>query len=72
MGYTNFSFQSDCNVSRSMLGYVFIMNGGAICWKSFKQHTVIDSICEAEYNAASNVATYSVPLSFGTRDHESR
>ena len=29
--YTNFSFQSDYDDSKSMSDYVFTMNGGAIC-----------------------------------------
>ena len=55
-----------------MSGYVFTLNGGAVCWKSFKQHTVVDSVCKVKYNAASDAATYSAPLSPGMRDHESR
>ena len=35
-----------------MSGFIFILNGGAICWKSSKQNTVADSVCEAEYVAA--------------------
>ena len=31
MGYTYFSFQSDCDDSRSVSDYVFTLNGGAIC-----------------------------------------
>ena len=54
MGYTDFSFQSDCDDSRTVSGYVFILNGGAVCWKNFKQHTVADSVCEAEYIATSD------------------
>ena len=34
----------------------FTLYGGAICWKSSKQHTVADSVCEAEYVTASDVA----------------
>ena len=56
MRYTDFNFQLDHDDSKSMLGYVFILNEGAIYWKSFKQHTVADSICEAEYIAASDAA----------------
>ena len=36
MRYTDFNFQSDHDDSRSMSGYVFTLNGGTICWKSFK------------------------------------
>ena len=56
MRYTDFSFQSDCDDSRSMSGYVFTFNGGAICWKNLNQHTVVDSICEVEYIAAFDAA----------------
>ena len=51
VGFTDSSFQSDHDDSRSVSGYIFTLNGGAICWKSFKQHTMADSICEAEYIA---------------------
>ena len=37
-----------------MSEFIFTFNGGAICWKSFKQHTVADSVCEAEYVATSD------------------
>ena len=33
-----------------------------MCWKSSKQHTVADSVCEAEYIAASNAAKEAVWL----------
>ena len=54
VGFTDSSFQSDHDDSRNISGYIFILNGGAICWKSFKQYTVADSICEVEYIAASD------------------
>ena len=37
-----------------MSGYIFILNRGEICWKSFKQHTVVDSVCEVEYITTSD------------------
>ena len=49
IGFTDSSFQSDYDDSKSVSGFIFTLNGGAICWKSFKQHTVADSVCEAEY-----------------------
>ncbi|PKI59742.1 hypothetical protein CRG98_019845 [Punica granatum] len=55
-GYTDASFQTDKNDSRSQSGYVFCLNGGVVSWKSSKQETVADSTTEAEYIAASNAA----------------
>ena len=52
MGFTDSSFQSDRNDGRSVSDYIFTLNGEAICWKSFKQHTVADSVCEAKYIVA--------------------
>ena len=62
VGFIDFSFQSDHDDSKSVSGFMFILNGGAVCWKSFKQHTVADSVCEAEYNAASDAAKEAVWL----------
>ncbi|KAK8554368.1 hypothetical protein V6N12_031332 [Hibiscus sabdariffa] len=54
--YTDASFQTDKDDSRSQSGFVFYLNGGAINWKSSKQDTVSDSTTEAEYIAASEAA----------------
>ncbi|XP_050877692.1 secreted RxLR effector protein 161-like [Lathyrus oleraceus] len=56
IGYTDASFQTDKDDSRSQSGYVFCLNGGAVRWKSSKQDTVADSTTEAEYIAASSAA----------------
>ncbi|KAL0415757.1 UNVERIFIED_CONTAM: Retrovirus-related Pol polyprotein from transposon TNT 1-94 [Sesamum latifolium] len=42
-GYTDASFQIDKDDYRSQFSYVFILNGDAVSWKSFKQNTVADS-----------------------------
>lgn len=55
-GYTDSSFQSDVDDSKSNSGYVYTLNGGAVCWKSSKQDTTVDSTTEAEYIAASDAA----------------
>ena len=62
VGYTDFNFQSDHDDGKSVSGYVFIMNGGALYWKSFKQHTMADSICKVKYIAASNTVKETVWL----------
>jgi hypothetical protein len=35
-GYTNTSFQTDHDDLRSQSGFVFVLNGGAVSWKSSK------------------------------------
>ena len=35
-GYTDSSFQSDIDDSKSMSGYIFTLNGGMVNWKSSK------------------------------------
>ncbi|PKH98210.1 hypothetical protein CRG98_049724 [Punica granatum] len=59
-GYTDASFQTDKDDSRSQSGYVFWLNGGAVSWKSSKQETLADSTTEVEYIAAFNAAKESV------------
>ncbi|KAJ9542446.1 hypothetical protein OSB04_028952 [Centaurea solstitialis] len=61
-GYSDASFQTDRDDFRSQSGYVFILNGGAISWKSSKQDTIADSTTEAEYIAASDAAKEAVWL----------
>ncbi len=52
-GYIVASYLNDSDDSRSQSGYVFVMNGGAVSWKSSKQDTVTSSSTEAEYIATS-------------------
>ncbi|KAK8715744.1 hypothetical protein V6N13_043070 [Hibiscus sabdariffa] len=52
-GYTDASFQTDKDDSRSQSGFVFRLNVGVVSWKSSKQDIVADSTTEAEYIAAS-------------------
>jgi len=51
-GYTDAGFMTDPDDFKSQSGYVFILNGGVVDWKSSKQKTVADSTTEAEYVAA--------------------
>ena len=59
-GFTDSSFQSDVDDSKSNSGFVFLLNGGAVSWKSSKQEITADSTCEAEYIAASEAAKEAV------------
>ena len=59
-GFTDASFQTDHDDFRSQSGFVFMLNGGAVSWKSSKQSTVADSSTEAEYIAASDAAKEAV------------
>ena len=55
-GYTDASFQTDHDDSILQSGFIFLLNGGAVSWKSSKQETTTDSTTEAEYIAASEAA----------------
>ncbi|KAK8685867.1 hypothetical protein V6N13_124900 [Hibiscus sabdariffa] len=59
-GYSDVSFQTDKDYSRSESGFVFYLNGGAVSWKSSKQDIVADSTTEAEYFAANEAAKEAV------------
>ena len=59
-GYTDSSFQSDIDDSKSVSGYVFTLNGGAVSWKSSQKDTVADSTMEAEYIALNEAAKEAV------------
>ncbi|XP_071739787.1 secreted RxLR effector protein 161-like [Rutidosis leptorrhynchoides] len=58
--YTDASVETDRDDSRSQSGYVFVMNGGAVDWRSSKQSTTAMSTTESEYIAASEAAQEAV------------
>ena len=62
IGYTDSGFQGDIDSRKSTSGYVFTLNGGAICWRSVKQTCYANSITEAEYVAASEAAKEAIWL----------
>ncbi|GKB37795.1 hypothetical protein Tco_0882737 [Tanacetum coccineum] len=58
--YCDAGFETDRDDTKSQTGYVFILNGGAVDWKSFKQSTTAMSATEAEYIVASEAAMEAV------------
>src|SRR3954463_2342317 len=58
--YVDASFDTDLDDSKSQSGYVFLMNGGAVSWRSSKRPMVAGSTTEAEYVASSEVAREAV------------
>ena len=56
-GYCDLDWASDPDTRHSTTGYVFILAGAAISWKSRRQPTVARSSTEAEYMAVSDAAS---------------
>ena len=54
------SFQTDRDDSKSQSGFIVMINGGAVAWKSSKQDVVAQSTTESEYIAASEAAKEAV------------
>ena len=59
-GYTDSSFQSNPNDSKSTFGFMFTLNGGAISRKSSKQTTNTNSTTDVEYISTSDAAKEAV------------
>lgn len=68
LGFTDSDYARDMNDRKSTSGYVFLLNGSAICWSSRKQDIVALSSTEAEYVAATSAACHSVWLMGILRD----
>ncbi len=52
-GWVDTDWVGDIETRRSHTGYVLMLNGGPISWKSHRQDSVALSTSEAEYMAAS-------------------
>ena len=55
--YTDASWNTDPDDSKSKSGYVFILNGAVVSWMSGKQSVVATSSTESEYIAASEASS---------------
>jgi hypothetical protein len=58
-GYSDSDFAADLNNRRSTSGFVFLLNGGPISWKSKQQSLVTSSTHDAEYVGLAN-ASYEI------------
>ncbi|GKF68070.1 hypothetical protein Tco_0197749, partial [Tanacetum coccineum] len=58
--YTDAGYLTDADDLKSQIGYVFVLNGGAVDWKSAKQTIFATSSVEAEYIAAYDASKESV------------
>jgi hypothetical protein len=56
-GYCDANYATDPDNRRSVSGYVFTLNDGAICWSSKKQSVVARSSTESEYSALKHAST---------------
>ena len=54
--YSDADWAGDLNDRKSTSGYISMLSGGAVCWKSRKQTCVALSTAEAEYVALANAA----------------
>nr|GEW56882.1 retrotransposon protein, putative, Ty1-copia subclass [Tanacetum cinerariifolium] len=59
-GFCDASWQCDKDDTKSQTGYVFVINGGAVDWKTKKQTTIAMHSAQAEYAAASEAALEAV------------
>nr|GEW94606.1 retrotransposon protein, putative, Ty1-copia subclass [Tanacetum cinerariifolium] len=58
--YCDAGFENDRDDIKSQAGYVFILNGGVVGWKSSKQNITAMSATEVEYIVASEAAMKAV------------
>ena len=63
VGYSDSDYAGCPSQRKSTSGYVFLLAGGAISWKSKKQSIVATSSCEAEYVASCMAAKEAIWLS---------
>jgi hypothetical protein len=61
-GFCDADWAGDRETRRSTSGYVFLLAGGAVSWRSMKQHSVALSTTEAEYIALSEAVKETIWL----------
>ena len=61
-GYTDSDYARDLDKRRSTVGYVFMLAGGVVSWRSQLQDCVTQSTTEVEYVAASEACKKAIWL----------
>ncbi|RVX19364.1 Retrovirus-related Pol polyprotein from transposon TNT 1-94 [Vitis vinifera] len=60
VGYSNFDFAGCLDSRRSNLGYIFMLAGGAVSWKSVKQTLIASSTMEVEFIACYEASNHGI------------
>ena len=68
VGYVDADYVGDLDDRKSIMGYVFTLTGGPICWKSMIQFMIAMSTTEAEYMAAAEVTKEALWLTVLVRE----
>jgi hypothetical protein len=61
-GYVSTNYKADSDDEKSQTRYAFLVNGGAVSWRSCKQSLKAKSIMESEYIATANMENEAVWL----------
>ncbi|GKC93004.1 hypothetical protein Tco_1158446 [Tanacetum coccineum] len=62
VGYSDFDFAKCMDSSRSTSGYIFMLSGGPISWRSHKQELTTTSTMMAEYIACYHATSHAILL----------
>jgi hypothetical protein len=60
IGYVDASFDTDPDDSKSQTRYIYILIGGDVSWRSFKQSVIAGSTVESEYMATAEASSKGV------------
>ena len=67
-GWVDADYAADLNTRRSHTGYILMLNGGPVSWKSTRQKSVSLSTAESEWYAASEAGKEILYLRFILHD----
>ncbi|GKC01356.1 hypothetical protein Tco_0987492 [Tanacetum coccineum] len=62
VGYSDFNYPKCKDSSRSTSGYIFMLSGGPISWRSHKQELTTTSTMMAEYTACYHATSHAILL----------